>query len=150
VIGRVTLAGECWGPSPVPNRVGDGFSAISPELVAETLVCETGAAGASPPAFGPKWKSVDEINADAGDWNLVTNRADVMAEFPGVQRDHHVHRPVLPGRAGRRCCVSPTRRDLFNRAGGVAGLLALPQACRPIEQVVAAPISPPVEVVDDV
>lgn len=38
---------------------------------------------ASPPAFGPNWKSVDEINADAGDWNLVTNRADVMAEFPG-------------------------------------------------------------------
>ena len=29
------------------------------------------------------WKSVDQINASDMEWNLVTNRADVMAEFPG-------------------------------------------------------------------
>lgn len=38
--------------------------------------------------------------------------------------------------------MSPTRRDLFQRASGVAALLALPQACRPIEQVMAAPADP--------
>lgn len=29
------------------------------------------------------WKSVDQINASDMEWKLVTNRADVMAEFPG-------------------------------------------------------------------